>query len=325
MATYKLTKYSDWNPSTENIEFRKPVRNQHNSLNINFNYLGARLYLKTPKMRLPFGIGRGMNDQGYNIQLSFDNDNEEAQQFKKKCEEFDKTILEVASKNAFDWGLAESKTKKPSLDVIQSKYKSMVRFSKYPKAHPNAGDRNPEWPDYFVVQLPQSQPKPNEDGTVNPAQFSTELYNAKRDPMELNEDNLPKQSRCSVLLTGNGYSGSTGFGVSWKAVQIMVFPRGGLPRKQCLIENEDDDAEETETQGDFQEYDQEVEVAEKVANQATEAVEEEEQAEEEVAEEEQAEEEEVEETVAVPEPPKPEPVKVVPTPRKTVAKKTTAK
>lgn len=102
-ANYKITKYSDWNPTPTNIEFRKPTRNQHNSLNINFNYLGSRLYLKTPKMRAPFGIGRGMNDQGYNLQLSFDRDNEEAQQLQKKCEEFDKTMIEAAVQNAFDW------------------------------------------------------------------------------------------------------------------------------------------------------------------------------------------------------------------------------
>ena len=280
-------------------------------------------------MRLPFGIGRGMNEQGYNIQLSFDRDNEESQTLLKKCEEFDRTMIDAAEKNAFDWGLAPSKSQKVSREIIQSKYKPMVKYPKFAKTHPQAGDVNPEWPPYMVVQLPQSQGKPASEEANSQAvapQFTTELYSSKKSLLSVSDENLPAQCRCTTLLYGTGYSSSTGFGVSWKAAQIMVFPRAGLPSKQCLIDEDGEDIEENETQGDFPgSYDNDAEVAEQQVHEA-EVVESDEADEaEEAPTQTEQEAEELEETVTVPEPVKPEPVKVVPTPKKTAGKKAVAK
>ena len=220
------------------------MRNQHGSLNINFNYLGSRLYLKTPKMRAPFGIGRGMNDSGFNIQFSFDRDNEEAQVFLKKCEEFDRTMIEAGIQNAFDWGITTKKTAVPSREVVEEKYKSMVKYPKFGKTHPNAGEVNPEWPPYIQVQLPQTQPKPGDEGAESVPQFTTELYDASKNMIPLSEETLTKQSRCTALIYGSGYSSNAGFGVSWKAAQLLLLHRTGIPKNHCLIDDpeEDDDS-----------------------------------------------------------------------------------
>lgn len=284
---YTITRYTDWNPVADNFEFKKPSKNSNGGCNINFSYLGSRLYLKTPKMRVPFSIGTNMNGTGNNIQMSFDRDNEPAQTLLGKCEEFDNTIMNIASDNAFDWGITKTKSKKPSREVIEDRYFNMVKYPKYNKSHPKAGEVNPEFPPYLLVKLPRTLGKEADPETGEPAvaaEYKTELYDTNKDLIPLNETNLPKNARCTALIYGNVWSNpTTGFGVSWRAAQLMVYPSGGLQRNKCAIDvDEEDDDEFTAVD---QEFDQ-------MENEADEQEEQEEQEEEE---EEQAQEDEVEE------------------------------
>jgi len=306
-SNYSITKFSDWDPTRENLEFKKPTKNTKGGLNINFTYANDRLYLKTPKMRTPFGMNEGMNPGDWSVQLCFDTDNEQALVFLEKCQKFDETMIELGVENAFDWNLSPTKSKKVSRDLVEDRYNRMVKYSKYKKDHPtHAGEVNPEYPPHFQVKLPQTparEANPETGAPAQAAQFSTELYSSKKELLDVKPENIPRNSRCSVLMTGSGYGVSGKFGVSWKAAQLMVFPRGGLPTNQCLIDDPDDEEDfEEASEGDFQEN-----------TNLDEAVEQEEEAEA-AEDEEEAVEEEVEEEEA-------EPVKVAPRARKTVAKK----
>ena len=205
MATnYTITRYSDWNPTKDNFEFRKPSKNKKGGLNINFTYNGTRLYLKAPKMRCPFGIGRGMDNNGYNIQLAFDRDNQAAQDFQSKCEEFDRTMVEYGMENAFLWGITSTKSKKPSQEVVEDRYKPMVKYSKFPKSHVRAGEVNPEWPPYIQVQLPQTLGKEADPETGEPAvapEFITELYDSNKNLVAIGKLNDPVAKDSTIART----------------------------------------------------------------------------------------------------------------------------
>jgi hypothetical protein len=240
-----ITNYKDWNPIRENFDFKKPTKNQSGvSLNINFTYKDSKLWIKTPVMRAPFGIDKGMNE-GYNLKLSFDGDSVSSQEFLSKCEEFDRTMIELGMDNAFEWGIVSSKAKKPSRDVVVEKYKPMVKQDKYPKTHPRAGEPK-DFPPHLSLQLPQTISKNGE-----PREFKTDLYDVKKNLVPLTPDSVPKHGRCVALIYGGGWSTNAGYGVSWKAGQVMLFPRGGgLPPGKCMI-----DIEEM-TEGEFLEIEE---------------------------------------------------------------------
>jgi len=251
MATnYNITRTSDWEPSLENHEFKKASTNSHGSTSIGFNYKGSRTYLKTPKMRAPFGLGRGMDNKGYVIQLTFDKDNAPAADFLERCKQFDETMIQAGIDHAFEWGITQKKDKVPSREVVEDRYKPMVKYPRYPKNHPTkAREINPEYPPYIQVSLPESKPKEGEEAADEASDevvdFLTELYNKNKELIPINEQTLGKHCQLTGLIYAtSAYSSTTGFGVSWKAAQLMVFPKGGLPTGTCLIDDDVDDSSE---------------------------------------------------------------------------------
>merc|ERR1711959_700088 len=63
-----------------------------------------KLYLQLPFMRSPFGLSaftdESTNKTSYSLDLSFDNDNEEAQELATKLRELDEIILNTVATNS---------------------------------------------------------------------------------------------------------------------------------------------------------------------------------------------------------------------------------
>ena len=303
---YHIVTLDEFDPSK--VAFGKPKSNTHGGKFIPLNYEGKRLYLKLPKLPAPFGLGTGQEDkEKFNVQLALE-DTPAGKLLREKAAEFDEHILKTAEKNQCEW-LGASKTKQMSRELIEDKYSNMLKFPK--KA--GSTEINPDYPPFIRIQLPRTASTKAEDNDDQPSKegvFRTELFDNKNNPIDISFDTIPSRCELSSLLYATSiWSSKTGFGVSWRAQQLKVFPRPGLPKGRCLIEDPEEDDLENQENSENQENDvEDVEETEEV---------------EDVEDVEEAEDDDVEDVEEESEPePEPEPPK---TKAKTSAKKTVKK
>jgi hypothetical protein len=243
-----IVNFRDFHPDAAHVQFGQAKKNEHGSLNMNLKYNGERLYLRTPRMRCPFGLQKGYGEKGFNVQLCFDESDPDSQLFLQKCQQFDDLVRETARQNAFDWKIAKTKGQEVSNDILDQLFKPMVRYPKFREGHEKEGQRNPEYPPYLQIQLLESQPK---EGEVYPAghehagqqkepEILTELYDSQRQALVVDEESIPRQCHLtSLIYATSAYKSTTGFGVVWRAAQFMVFPRQGLEMGKCHINDDD--------------------------------------------------------------------------------------
>ena len=296
--TARLTNIQDFNTScstsdsgNKGVTFMPANKNKSGANSMSMRHNDDILRLKLPKMRTPFGIATGMNGKGFNIQLAFDESNVKAQECKKKCASFDKSVFKYGCDHAFEWGLVKSRTANMTQikAVAENQFKPWVKQPKYSeKKAPSPdmiGQHNPNYPDFIQLGIIFNEEKET---------FGTEFFDAGGNKITIDSPNdlltlIPANSEVVCMLQATaGWSSSSGFGVSPKARQIRIFPRDSFPTGQCLLDDPEDEEED------------EAEVNEAEPSNAEEEEEEEEEVEEEEAEEEEVEEEEAEE-------PEPEP------------------
>ena len=320
-----MTNYSDIVPTCtkfgegKGIQFSDPTANQYGGKRIGMKYNGGRLLWKLPKMRAPFGIGQGMQGNGYNLQLSLDDDNEAAKQLETIYKQIDENFKTYAINNAYELGITKKKGDKGAAkNAVDDKFKPLVKIATYSQNKAPSpdlvGEPNPDYPNYIQLAIPLS----NKDGKT---EVLTEFYDRDGTRIEINDPEdlmtvIPRQSRCTVLTTGSAWSGTPGFGISMRAQQIRVYSNNeSIPRGQCLIDDPEDEEEEEEDM---------VPVRESVPTTSPEptAVKKEEPIENEQveSEDEESEDEESEDEEPIPEP-EPEPVQ----PKRRITKKTVKK
>lgn len=243
-----IINWRDWQPDTNHVLFGPAKKNAFGSYNMGLKYNGERLYLRTPRMRCPFGLQKGYDEKGYNVQLCFDEKDADCQAFLEKCKSFDALVREAGRKNALDWKIAKTADQVVSDDVLNMMFKPMVRYPHYKEGHEKQGQINPEYPPYLQIALLESTPK---EGEVYPAghenagqprepEILTELYDAKQQALVVDEESVPKQCHLTTLIYAtSAYKSTTGFGIVWRAAQFMVFPRQGLEMGKCHIPEED--------------------------------------------------------------------------------------
>jgi hypothetical protein len=217
------------------LEFGQVKTNEHGGKNIYFKYNGGRLYMKMPKLPIPFGVGTGKEDTSkFSIQFSVPKSHPQSKLIHQKADLLDDAVINAAYENQDLWW-GDKKGKK-SKDVITDKYHGFMKYA-------SKGD----YPPNIRCQLPTM----NKDGAMV---FTTEIYDENNNYMdEINTENyreyIPNQSQGSSLWTASSVWLSTqGFGISWKAVQIKVFKSESmLPRGQCLIDDDEEEEYEEET------------------------------------------------------------------------------
>lgn len=254
MASKTVTNYSDIVPTCtkfgegKGIQFSDPTANQYGGKRIGMKYNGGRLLWKLPKMRAPFGIGQGMQGNGYNLQLSLDDDNEAAKQLETIYKQIDENFKEYAINNAYELGITKKKGDKGAAkNAVDEKFKALVKVATYSQNKAPSpdlvGEPNPDYPNYIQLAIPLS----NKDGKT---EVLTEFYDRDGKRIEISSPDdllnvIPRQSRCTVLATGSAWSGTPGFGISMRAQQIRVYSNNeSIPRGQCLIDDPEDEEEE---------------------------------------------------------------------------------
>ncbi len=240
-----ITNWQDWSPDAQHITFGKANKNQYGSYNMGLRYNGERLYLRTPKMRCPFGLSEGYEGKGYNVQLCFDDDNAECQSLLQKFLQFDELVRTTAVANALDWKIAKTSGEVVHDAVIDTLFKRCVKYPVFKQGHEKQGQRNTEYPPYLQITILESKPKQGETypegheraGEQREPEILTELYDTKQQPLYVDEDSIPNQCHLTGLIYAtSAYKSTTGFGVVWKAAQFMVFPRQGLEMGKCHID-----------------------------------------------------------------------------------------
>ena len=247
-SNVRVHRHQDWSPEAEKFQFMdEPMRTQSGGLAVGFRYDGTKLRVKTPKLRVPFGLQTGMDGKGFNIQLAF-SESEAGQQFLQQCQRFDEIIEQAGLDNPDKWFSKNKSGKPPSAAVIKDKFYPMVKLPSNDRYQPT-----------FKIKLPSkkvSVPDPDNpeavDGKIEIDAFQCKLFDKDKNQLSIDDDTLCGGSYVTVLMSCSSiWSTTTGFGATWKAEQIMVFPGSNsqLP-DHCLLdmESSDDDSDESEAE-----------------------------------------------------------------------------
>ena len=166
-----------------------------------------KLYLQLPFMRSPFGLSaftdESTNKTSYSLDLSFDNDNEEAQELANKLRELDEIILNTVATNSKEW-----LGKKYDINVIrEALYKPLVRQGKEGYA------------DTLKLKVQ----------TNSSGDFVSEVYNSDRDQISMDEIERGQRCMCIVEI-GQVWFIDNKFGVSVRLSQVLCGESNKLPK-----------------------------------------------------------------------------------------------
>lgn len=165
-----------------------------------------KLYLQLPFMRSPFGLSaftdESTNKTSYSLDLSFDNDNEEAQELANKLRELDEIILNTVANNSKEW-----LGKKYDINVIrEALYKPLVRQGKEGYA------------DTLKLKVQ----------TNSSGEFVSEVYNSDRDQISMDEIERGQKCMCIVEISQIWFIDNK-FGVSVRLSQVLCGESTKLP------------------------------------------------------------------------------------------------
>jgi len=123
----KIILAKNFEPST--VKFSDIKKNKNGGKAV---YINSSELIQLPYMRSPFGLSaftdESTNRTTYSLDLSFDQDNEEASELCKKLSELDDKIVETVAANSVEW-----LGKEYSVAVLkEALYKPMVRPGKEP-------------------------------------------------------------------------------------------------------------------------------------------------------------------------------------------------
>ena len=222
----KIHSIGDIDPA--GLKVAAPTRNASGGLNANLLYEGDKLVFTTPKMSCPFGVSSFTDKDNsraatkYSLDLSFRGMHADPKMaaFHDFLHAVDKTVIDAALANCEVWF-----NKKMDIAVLRELYSSSVRESQ-----PKLGkDGNPvKYPPMFRAKISYGQ-----------TAYNTEAYNPKRQPVNPLDVGKGDSVIGIVEVTGIYFINRRSFGISYRLLQIMVFPSlriGGT----CMIDFTDD-------------------------------------------------------------------------------------
>jgi hypothetical protein len=217
----KIILAKNFEPST--VKFSDIKKNKNGGKAV---YINSSELIQLPYMRSPFGLSaftdESTNRTTYSLDLSFDQDNEEASELCKKLSELDDKIVETVAANSVEW-----LGKEYSVAVLkEALYKPMVRPGKEP---------------YPATLKLKVMTNPN-------GEFVPEVYNPAKEMIPV--DSIDKGSRVMCIVDINQiWFIDNKFGVSVRLKQALCqqttklksFAFQGLDNApEDIDENEDD-------------------------------------------------------------------------------------
>ena len=176
----------------DELDFSKPKQNsmggQHIFVNIPHTIQEeSKIRIQTPVCNLPFGMNEYKGKFNLDLQLNDEN-------IKDFLLDFDKKIFDTASINSFSWF-----KKSMHESIIKELFKPQVK-------------QNGNYPPLFRIKVPM---KNNE--------FDGKVYNNKKEEISVHE--IKKGCKIQAIIENTGiYFVSKNFGVTWKVIQLNIFP-----------------------------------------------------------------------------------------------------
>jgi hypothetical protein len=219
-------------------------------------YEGKKLYLQTPEMLVPYGIGQYKGKDGeepdenapWTVDLSFagHEENTEISEFMTKLQKVEDVLREAAFENKWkkDAKNADMKKRNKSVskEVIRNAVSFQVRYSTSAKAVDAEG--NPKYPPTMKVKVPCAK-----------GNFLCEVYDEDKNPVTdkpLNEM-LTKGSRAKCLLECGAVFIGASISLTWKLSQVKVRQTGRVAGYNFIDDsdgednNNDDDDDDNDT------------------------------------------------------------------------------
>ena len=218
----------------DTIEYKEPKTLGNGGKQVYLQYNGGKLVVQTPKMTLPWSMGKFEGDNGqmkYSIDLSFKGreDNEKLSEFHDFLEKFDEQLVKEGVNHSMSW----FKKKGMNEEVLRALFSKQVRESK----DKETGEPDGKWPPTVKVKLPFK------DG-----RFQCEIYDNKKNEVEQSqlENTLVRGCEVQALIEHSGIWFAGGkYGCSWKIIQMKVTAPSSI-KGYSFIDSSDDEVDADE-------------------------------------------------------------------------------
>jgi hypothetical protein len=211
------------------IEYKEPKTLGNGGKQVYLEYNGGKLVVQTPKMSLPWSMGKFEGDNGqmkYSIDLSFKGkeDNEKLGEFHDFLEKFDEQLVKEGVSHSMAW----FKKKGMNEEVLRALFSKQIRESK----DKETGEPDGKWPSTVKVKLPFK------DG-----RFQCEVYDNKKKQIDSSqlESTLVRGCEVQALIehTGIWFAGGK-YGCSWRVIQMKVTAASSI-KGYAFIDSSDDE------------------------------------------------------------------------------------
>ena len=212
------------------LEYQEPKKLSHGGQAIYVNYEGKPLILQTPKMSMPWGMGKFEGDiPKFSLDLSFKgmDSNPSLESFYNAVNSLDEKLLDDGVTNSMTW----FKKKKQTKEVCKALYAPQIKVSK-----DKNGDPDGKYPPTMKVKVPWR------DGS-----FQCDAYDSNKKMIEDDLSNvLVKGTQVQALIQciGMWFAGGK-YGCSWKVVQMKLTPPAGI-HGYSFIDDSDDEEDDVE-------------------------------------------------------------------------------
>lgn len=236
---FNILRTKDFNP--EKLKITEPTKTKYNSLQSYINYPSndnpqGKVIYQTPIMYSPFGLTESKmsedDEPKYYLELGFNSTTDKLEGFHKKArdlfEGIDKRMIDEAVENSALW----FKKKKSRQVIIDEKYKSALQ-----KDVDEDGNAKNQYSDRLKFKVL----KDDKTGAPN-----VEIYDHNKERIEcdsierLRELITPGRHMKAIVQAGTVWIGTTGCGISWKVLQIKLYPSGQEQLEDYAFDESDD-------------------------------------------------------------------------------------
>lgn len=204
------------------ITFREPKVMASGAKLVTINYNGNQFLLETPTLPAPFGKQEYDNPGAatkHSIMLAL-NDLEsrsDVRQFQKLIAAIDETVRTTGFEKSMSWFKKTYKT----AETVNDMYTALERKSK----NKDTGEEDGRWPPSVKLTLPY--------GPDGKPKFTT--YNEQQQEIDISTVEMRHASVTAIVCLQNVWMAGNMFGVSFKAVQLMVAPKRTMAK--CAFRN----------------------------------------------------------------------------------------
>lgn len=198
----------------EKLEYHDPVNGKFGGKSLRVSYRGDKIILEVSKCDLPFGVNEYESPYGKKYSLDFSL-TESNQDFISFVQKFDDMNVKKGYENSVEWF-----SKDLDEDIVDQLYKKQLR-------------QTSNYPPLMRAKIINN--------AVGPL---CTVFDKNKNVIDLHS--VRKQSEVSAVIELTGiYFVAKEFGVTWKLLQLMVYPKLDMT-SYAFVDDSDEDIEDAE-------------------------------------------------------------------------------